>query len=257
MEYVDGGNLLDWINKRKRRTNEILHIFKQIVIGLQYIHSKNILHRDLKPENILLTKTGIVKITDFGLSAYLEGEGQGKDYLLGGKTIVGTASYGPPEIVFYENKYGIACDIFSLGYTIFELMNFGLPTETKNGNRNLVRLNNQDGFYDFYLADLVDRMYEHESYKRPTAKQCLARLNEIDNSINKFNNQFNNNNFMNNNMNNNFINNNMNNNMMNNNGMNINNGMNNQNCMWQNNNYNPNMNCMNNNMNNNNFNNFC
>ena len=293
-EFFKSQNLKEILKERKEQAkfnnlsfpihfdqNFIINIFRQLLNGLIYLHERGLAHRDIKPDNILINSNNQVKITDFGLSAYLEGEGQGKDYLLGGKTIVGTASYGPPEIVFYENKYGIACDIFSLGYTIFELMNFGLPTETKNGNRNLVRLNNQDGFYDFYLADLVDRMYEHESYKRPTAKQCLARLNEIDNSINKFNNQFNNNNLMNNNMNNNFnnnfANNNINNNFnngFNNNGQNNNithfNNINNFNNNGQNNNIthfndinnfnnnviNNNMNNFNNNVINNNINNF-
>ena len=186
--------------KNQNRNNQqhfpqdfIIHIFRQLFEGLVFLHQKNIAHRDIKPDNILINDNNEIKYTDFGLAAYLEGEDKGD--LLGGKTQVGTRSYGPPEIVFYKSYNSIdvdvSCDIFSLGYTMFELMNFELPTKTTGEKRELVRKNNEDRFYNPYLAKLVDQMYEAEKSKRPTAKQCLDFLNEIDAIIKGYSNNFN------------------------------------------------------------------
>lgn len=68
MELCAGGDLLSYVRKR-RKLNEVLakYLFKQIIEGIGYIHSKNILHRDIKLENILLDDKGHIKIADFGV----------------------------------------------------------------------------------------------------------------------------------------------------------------------------------------------
>ena len=68
MELCPGGDLLNYVRKR-RKLNETLakYLFKQIIEGIGYIHSKNILHRDIKLENILLDDKGHIKIADFGV----------------------------------------------------------------------------------------------------------------------------------------------------------------------------------------------
>ena len=69
MELCAGGDLLNYVRKRRRLKEPYAKkIFKQIVDGLSYIHSKNIGHRDIKLDNILLDGKGSVKIADFGVS---------------------------------------------------------------------------------------------------------------------------------------------------------------------------------------------
>lgn len=66
MEYCDAGSLLDLLTQVDKLTKaEADCFFKQLLRGVQYIHSMGVAHRNLKPENILLTRQGILKITDF------------------------------------------------------------------------------------------------------------------------------------------------------------------------------------------------
>lgn len=69
MEICAGGDLLNYVRKRRRVKEPVAKkIFKQILDGLCYIHSKSIAHRDIKLDNILLDGQGNVKIGDFGVS---------------------------------------------------------------------------------------------------------------------------------------------------------------------------------------------
>ena len=69
MEYASGGELFDYIVKRKKlKEPEACKFFQQIISGVEYIHKCGICHRDLKPENLLLDEGKNIKIVDFGLS---------------------------------------------------------------------------------------------------------------------------------------------------------------------------------------------
>ncbi|MEO5361758.1 MAG: protein kinase [Nitrospirota bacterium] len=68
-EYVNGGNLNDWIHDGKlTELDKIIDISIQIAWGLHYAHVKGLVHRDMKPANIMITSEGIAKVTDFGLA---------------------------------------------------------------------------------------------------------------------------------------------------------------------------------------------
>jgi 5'-AMP-activated protein kinase catalytic alpha subunit len=69
MEYASGGELFEYIVKRKKlKEQEAVRFFQQIISGIEYIHKSGICHRDLKPENLLLDEQNNIKIVDFGLS---------------------------------------------------------------------------------------------------------------------------------------------------------------------------------------------
>lgn len=69
MELCSGGDLLNYVRKRRKLNEEIgRYLFKQILEGLNYCHHKNVLHRDIKLDNILLDGRGDIKIGDFGVS---------------------------------------------------------------------------------------------------------------------------------------------------------------------------------------------
>jgi serine/threonine protein kinase len=85
-----------------------------VLAALTHLHDRGIVHRDLKPENLLLTKTGTVKLIDFGLSA------SPTNPCTKG-TIVGSPCYIAPEILRNE-EYGPAIDLFSLGTICYTLL---------------------------------------------------------------------------------------------------------------------------------------
>ena len=69
MEYAGGGDLLQFVKKRRRLDeSEARIIFKQVAFGIAHCHCRSVLHRDIKLDNILLDKDGDVKICDFGVS---------------------------------------------------------------------------------------------------------------------------------------------------------------------------------------------
>jgi serine/threonine protein kinase len=80
-----------------------------VLLGLEYLHSKFVFHRDIKPENVFISKSGIVKIGDFGLSREFGTPGQGFSLK------VCTAEYRAPEIFFETAYYTEKSDIWAFG----------------------------------------------------------------------------------------------------------------------------------------------
>ena len=73
MEYAGGGDLLQYVKKRRRLEEpEARRIFKQIVYGLAHCHCRSVLHRDIKLDNILLDQEGEIKLCDFGVSRIIK-----------------------------------------------------------------------------------------------------------------------------------------------------------------------------------------
>lgn len=71
MELCAGGDLLSYVRKRRKLNENVArYLFKQIIEGIGYIHSKNIVHRDIKLDNILLDNKGHIKIADLGVGKY-------------------------------------------------------------------------------------------------------------------------------------------------------------------------------------------
>lgn len=128
MEFVDGLSLRDRITSkeqaavdRKERKStlnfdEALSIFCQIVVGVAYAHEKGVIHRDLKPGNVLFSKSGVVKIVDFG-TARLTGD----TTLTKTGQVIGTPDYMSPEQIQGESL-DPRCDVYALGIIGYELI---------------------------------------------------------------------------------------------------------------------------------------
>ena len=129
MEYCEGGELFNYIVKKGRLPeDEASFFFYQIINGVDYIFSKGVAHRDLKPENLLLTKSHEIKIIDFGLSNYYDGE---KDL----ETPCGSPCYASPEMVSGNNYNGFNIDIWATGIILFAMVCGYLPFENPDNDK--------------------------------------------------------------------------------------------------------------------------
>ena len=100
--------------------------FAEILLALEYLHSKNIVYRDLKPENILFDLDGHLKLADFGLSKWLKKEEMTNSFC-------GSPEYMCPEILKRDGHNSMV-DYYTLGALLFEMLT-GLPPhycENKN-----------------------------------------------------------------------------------------------------------------------------
>ncbi|XP_052054538.1 cyclin-dependent kinase-like 2 isoform X3 [Apodemus sylvaticus] len=88
----------------------------QIINGIGFCHSHNIIHRDIKPENILVSQSGVIKLCDFGFARTLAAPGEVyTDY-------VATRWYRAPELLVGDVKYGKAVDIWAIGCLVIEML---------------------------------------------------------------------------------------------------------------------------------------
>jgi serine/threonine protein kinase len=95
-------------------------ILREILLGIEYLHSTGKIHRDIKPANILLTDKGEVKIADFGVSAELSKTDTNRE------SFVGTPYWMAPEMLC-SKKYNQKVDIWALGITGINLATGRVP----------------------------------------------------------------------------------------------------------------------------------
>jgi serine/threonine protein kinase len=177
MEYVGGGSLHGYLkSKSQRRLEEwdASRIFRQIVEGIQYCHSKCITHRDIKLENLLLDHNNNIKIIDFGFSTCIPNDKKIKIFC-------GTPSYMAPEIVLKTEYCGPPADIWALGVLLFTILSGQFPyrgaTDEElydkicNANYNIPS-SVQNTLSD-EAKDLLTLLFSIKAESRPTAKELL------------------------------------------------------------------------------------
>ena len=136
MDFCSKGELFNYIVVKQRLSEKKSAFFYyQLINGIEYIHKKGVCHRDLKPENLLLTEKNKLKIIDFGLSNYFNGN------LL--ETPCGSPCYASPEMVRGHKYNGFKIDIWSSGIILYAMLCGYLPfEEMENDDCNEVLFKN-------------------------------------------------------------------------------------------------------------------
>lgn len=125
-EYVNGGQMLDYIiSHGKLKEKQARKFARQIASALDYSHRNSIVHRDLKIENILISKTGDIKIIDFGLSNLFSPKG-----LL--KTFCGSLYFAAPELLQAKQYTGPEVDVWSFGIVLYVLVCGKVPFDDQS-----------------------------------------------------------------------------------------------------------------------------
>jgi len=178
MDYCEGGDLTKQIEaaRRARRTiaeDQILQWMTQALLALKYIHDKHVLHRDLKAANLFLSKSGNLKLGDFGIAKVLSSTAACA------RTQIGTPYYLSPEVC-QEKPYTWPSDIWAMGCILYELCTLKVPFDAPNISTLVQKICRgplptiPNTFSDF-TRELCSQMLSRSPTSRPTAEEVLQR----------------------------------------------------------------------------------
>ena len=130
LEFATGGDLKDFVARKRFDEEDIKFIMNQVLKGLAYLHSLRIIHRDIKLNNILLMTSGskpLTKITDFGIACTLDDDKELNKFC-------GTTAYAAREVNMidlfepkFKEKYNEKIDIWSFGVCIYKALSQQFP----------------------------------------------------------------------------------------------------------------------------------
>lgn len=177
MELCEGGDLKKHLAKYQNikstyfPEDKIWKFFIDICLGLQKLHSKNVLHRDLKSMNIFITADEKVKIGDLGVAKILN-----SSYDLA-HTFIGTANYMSPELCDHR-PYNSKSDIWAIGCILYEMACFKPPFQGKQFGQVMLKIISGSyepipKLYSQELKDMIHMLLEKNPGKRPSIFEIL------------------------------------------------------------------------------------
>jgi serine/threonine protein kinase len=177
IEYVNGRTLDQY---RDLPLCKLVQVFRRVAAGLGHMHRRGVCHADMKPNNILLSRTGEVKVIDYGL-AWLRGEDKGR--------LQGTPEYLAPETA----KIGVVSertDIFNFGATMYRLVTSRHPPrvltedghfkiDSKTWQKLMKPVEDLNTQAPRELCDLINRCLSYSQQHRP------GMMSEIENILDR------------------------------------------------------------------------
>lgn len=155
LQYIEGGELMYHVHAQGRPLEMARVVFyaAELVLALDYLHSRNVIYRDLKPENVLIDKDGHVRLTDFGLSKIAKDKTH---------SICGTPQFLAPEMILYAKTtgYNVMVDWWALGIVIHEMASCKLPFDDDNHQQLYRKIVYEQpvfpGYFGPELCDLLE-----------------------------------------------------------------------------------------------------
>ena len=115
LEFASNGELFDYLVLQKKLDPQVaISFFRQLILGLEYLHLHGICHRDLKPENLLLDSFNKIKIADFGFARWMQSNIV--------ETGCGSPHYASPEVIKGFPYDGRTADIWSCGVIFYAMV---------------------------------------------------------------------------------------------------------------------------------------
>ncbi|XP_075414277.1 serine/threonine-protein kinase 17A [Tenrec ecaudatus] len=179
LEYAAGGEIFDQCVADRDdafKEKDVQRLMRQILEGVRFLHTHDVVHLDLKPQNILLTSEsplGDIKIVDFGLSRIMKNNEELRE-------IMGTPEYVAPEILSYD-PISIATDMWSIGVLAYVMLTGISPFLGDNKQETFLNISQMNLSYseeEFDIVsesaiDFIKALLVKKPEERATAEECL------------------------------------------------------------------------------------
>ena len=184
MQFIQGEDLASHIKRRgPLSVAEALDCIRQAAEGLSYAHSQGVVHRDIKPSNLMLADDGTVKILDLGLARFEMEDATSSD-LTGTGAVIGTVDFMAPEQAEDTKQSDQRSDIYSLGCTLYYLLNGNPPFGGNTAVRKILAHRNDEippvlasGRQPSNLQSIFNRMIAKDPVDRfQTMEEALQAL---------------------------------------------------------------------------------